>query len=607
MSSNSETLAQALLILCFLGITTATFTAYQNPVTGYELSIYRGTPVMFWVFSSLALLVSMLLVFSSGNRHVRMGGTFLGGLTMTTIVSLPIIRGYHYIGEGDALSHLGTAKDMNAGLVALTESRYPVVHTLGSVLHDVTGLPIRHSLLILIVLFVVCFFVFVPLVVRELTGNSWTTYISVYTALMLLPLNHVSPSLHIHPTSQALMYAPVFLFVFFVLFKQRISRYSSMFIVVATMFAMLHPQQAANLVLFFGVIALLQIGKDVLRGDWLSRRSAWVLPEVSYYAIFFWLWATNLPVFWRNIERVYMIPFQQTRAADSAVERSVSLTEVGGSLPELFVKMFLVSFVFVLLTALLMVLVIRRLPELELHTLDESIAPDGGTEQMLPLYIYCGLVAVSMIFVTYLLGGISDQYFRHLGMLMVFGTILGTIMIGRAVRSVRRRRSSTTARRTIVLVLVLCTALSLPVVFASPYIYYTSDHVTEMQINGHGTTFEHRDDSILFDDVRSETARYGHAILGTDLPRESFYEERRGGIPDHFVSQSLHQYYVEPTYVTVTEADRVRDPILWRGFRFSHEDFEYLDTQAGINRVQSNGGYDLYLVDAREEPTIDRP
>lgn len=605
MRDSSQTLAKAALILGFFGIGLAIIAAYRNPATGYELSIYGGTPVLFWEGSLAALIISILVVFLQPSRRLRLVGVFLGGLSMTAIVSLPIIRGYYWLGDDDSLSHLGTAMEMSTGIRALSDSRYPIVHTIGSALFDATGLTLHHALLVVVVVFAVCFFVFVPLVVWELTGSLGATYVGFFSGLLLLPMNHLSPSLFLHPTSQAILYAPAFLFVFVRLYNRRSARHSAMFLLLATMFVLLHPQQAANLVAFVGVIAAIQIGIDVYNGHRLNRIREWVLPETTVYATVFWLWARTLPASQINLERVWETLGGNTNFARSTATRSGSLANVGGSLPEVFVKLFLVSLVYIVLTGLYLLVVARRFEELRAQPTNESVASDGGTDQLLLLTVYGGLVPVSVIFLVYIVGGISIQYFRHLGMLMVFATILGSIAIGRAMLYMSRHRSDFAVLEAIAVMFILFTFLSIAVVFPSPYFYYSSGHVTEAQMDGYETTFEYQRDSILFDDVRSPVFRYGNAIEGSSAEPEenAYYQKERHGIPDHFVNHSLRSYYDDPVYVPVTEADRVRDPVLWNGFRFNQSDFAYLEHEPGINKVQTNGGYDLYLV----TPTTNRP
>lgn len=596
---DDDTFPKTIILIGFLALGIGILSAYRNPATGFELSIYTSTPLLFWIGSCFAVFGSVLVVFSNPDRQTLLASGFLGGLSMTTIVALPIIRGYHYLGEADSLSHLGTAIDINAGLLLMTESRYPAVHTLGSVLHDATGLPFTQAMVLLIVVFIVTFFAFIPLAVRQLTGNTTMTYIGLFSGLLLLPLNHLSPSTHIHPTSQAIMFAPAFLLVFFMLYRHRTMRRSLLFVITAATLILIHPQQAANMVLFVGTISVVQIGSHFYRGDGWTRRSEWVLPEAIVFAGAFWLWVNNLGIFWQNLQKAMMVPFTETTAAETTITRTYSLTAVGGSLPEVFMKLFFVSILFAILTAVLMAFeLLRGRVDLQSLISSERTTPDGGTPRANFDYVFYGLLAVGGVFLVYLIGGISDQYFRHLGMLMVFASILGSIALGRVLRHVSARRSAPVGRLAIASFLLVCLVLSIPVVFPSAYIYDGSKHVTEAQMEGYETTFEYQSESVTFADIRSSTSRYGHAIQGRDIPTEAYYRESEAdsAVPDHFANQSLPGHYEEPTYVPVTEADRKRDPILWEGFRFSHADYEYLDAEPGVDRVQTNGGYDLYLV-----------
>lgn len=594
----NNTFRKAITIVGFIALGIGVISAYREPATGFELSTYTATPLVFWLCSCFAVFASVFVVFSQPDKETLRAAGFLGGFSMTTIVALPLVRGYHYLGREDSLSHLGGAKSINEGAILMTENRYPVVHTLGSVLHDATGLPLTHVMLLLVVLFIVAFFLFVPLAIRQLTGNTVMSYIGLFSGLLLLPLNHLSPSTFIHPTSQALMYAPAFLFIFFVLYRHRTWRLSALFLVTAPAFVLLHPQQAANLILFFGTIAVLQVGSHLYRGHGLGRYREWILPEVAVYGVAFWLWVRNLDIFWGSIEAVLMVPFADTKIAESTVSRSFSLTAVGGSLPEVFMKLFFVSLLFALLTTLLAAyeLLYSKMDH-RLHSSNETVTPDGGRFRPNLRYVFYGLVPVGAVFVVYLVGGISDQYFRHLGMLMVFASILGSIALGRIFRYVTVRYTVPTGSRIVGGFLLFCLVLTIPVVFPSPYIYDSPVHVTEQQMDGYETTFEHQSETIRFDDVRSTTSRYGNAIEGWNVSEDSYYRRDEPGVPDHFANRNLPAYYDAPTYLPVTESDRTLDPVLWNGFRFSHRDFEYLDSDPGINRVQTNGGYELYLVD----------
>lgn len=580
-------------------IALAVVVAYQNPATGYELSIYASTPILYWVGTVGALVASVLLVFSTLDGPANSLGVVLGGLSMLTIVSTPIIRGYHYFGTTDSLSHLGTAKDINQGTLDLVANRYPTVHTLGSMVADVTGGSLPQSMLVVVIVFILCFFVFIPLAIRALTNDSRLAYIGLFSGLLLLPLNHISPSIYIHPTSQAIMYAPVLVFLFILVYKGNMYRYSILFMLVSVMFVMLHLQQAANFVVFFGTIAVLQVGHSVIRGQRPTAGQKPIYSLVFVFALLFWLWVQRVDAFWTAVADTLLVPFTETTVAASTASRSVSLGEVGGSLPEVFIKLFSVQLVYSVFAAILMLFVVLRITGLPiLRSVQGVLTTNTDSERTLLAYVTGGFVAVFGIFVVYFVGGISDQYFRHIGTIMVLVTILGTIFLGRVMQSLGRLTSSRTARLGTAVLLIVFLVASFPVVFTSPYFYTPSEHVTEKQMAGYETTFENRDNSVLFSEVRSSTSRYGNALQGRAIPAEAYYvgDDDENGAPDHFANQSLRTHYEQRTYLPVTEADRTRDPILWEGFRFSHSDFRYLDAEPGINKVQSNGGYDLYLV-----------
>lgn len=573
--------------------------AYNTPATGYELSIYTSTPLVFWVGTAGALLVSVVVVFSRLDGPAQSLGVVLGGLSMLTVVSTPIIRGYHYMGTTDSLSHLGTTRDINQGMFDFAANRYPTVHTLGSMVADITGSTVEHSLLVVVVVFMCCFFVFVPLVIRTLTNDSRLAYIGMFAGLLLLPLNHVSPSTYIHPTSQALMYIPVLLFLFVLVYKGTTRTYSVLFMLVSTMFVMLHLQQAANLVVFFGTIALLQIAHSSFGGQRLSVGQKPVYSVVFVFGLLFWLWVQRVEAFWNAVAAMVVIPFTETTPAETTATRNVSLEAVGGSLTEVFLKLFSVQLLFSIFAAVLMAAVVLRVVGFPLFgSFQETLTRNSETERTLLAYVTGGFVAVFAVFGIYIGGGISDQYFRHIGTIMVLVTILATIAVGRVMLSLGRRTSGRTARVCTVVLLVVVLAASFPVVFGSPYFYSPSEQVTEQQMSGYETTFENQADGMVFSEVRSSTSRYGNAILGRAIPEAAYYPEDSDdpGAPDHFADQALRTHYDQRTYLPVTEADRTRDPVLWAGFRFSHDDFRYLDAEPGIDKVQSNNGYDLYLV-----------
>lgn len=591
----SSTLQKSCLAAGFASIGIGVLTAWSSPATGYELSIYGGTPTTFWVAVLAALVASVPIVFALGDQR----GLALGGVAFSSIVSLPLIRGYHYLGEGDSLTHLGYARDLSEGAGSAQDITYPVVHTLGAVVHEVTGLGLARSLLVVLATFVIAFVVFVPLAVRSIDPDPTIVAVGGFSGLLLLPINHVSGHMQIHPTSQAVMFAPIVVFLFVLTLARDDRRFVALFYLVGIAFVLLHPQQAANFVVFFGAVAAAQLAHWAASGRKTGHVRRPVFSLVAAFGILFWLWAHNLRAFEGTLEIFARSLVEDSQAAESVASRSVSLAAVGGGIGEVFFKLFFVSAAYCVLAGSLLTTAVLesfgRLPDRFPFTVFERVV---DTERTLLAYFSVGFVPVGVLFLALLGGGVSDQYFRYLAFIMVLVTVLGAIALGHLLRWLGDAFGSRRSRAIACALVVGFLLLTVPIVFGSPYFYQTSDHVTEAQMTGYETAFERGDPQIPYENVRSPSERYGHAINGVvaEEQREDDQRVRGNAVPDHFADQSLHEFYDEPVYVAITGADRERDPELYRGFRFDHDDFAYLDRDPHLNKVQSNREFDLYLV-----------
>jgi len=59
LATDRSRLSKIALLVGFGALLVGTLTAYRDPATGYELSIYRGTPWTFWAGVGVALVASL--------------------------------------------------------------------------------------------------------------------------------------------------------------------------------------------------------------------------------------------------------------------------------------------------------------------------------------------------------------------------------------------------------------------------------------------------------------------------------------------------------------------------------------------------------------------
>lgn len=589
------------LVIGFAVLSIGVVRAYTNPATGYELSIYGSAPATFLVAVSVALSISAVVAYTATTKWQRQLGLVLGGLAMTAVVALPLIRGYQYIGENDAMTHLGWTRDINDGLVPMYELNYPVVHLFGSVLYDITGTEFPIALLTVLVVFVLAFFVFVPMTVRALTPDPIIVVTGAFSGLLLLPVNHFSAHMQIHTTSQAVMFVPVLLYLFVVNNKRTQWRFVLLFFIVGSTFTMLHPQQALNFVLFFGTIASVQI--------LLSRSNRWsespgtkfVFSSVAAFFIIFWLWTRGMSLVGEGTFQSVIsgLLLQDLEPGGELGQRGASLVDIGGSYEEIFLKLFSTSFLYSVFTGLLMLAVIlRQSTFLPGERLQRVLGSRDNQTKRLVFYLTIGLVPVIALFLIFIIANISDMAFRYYGFIMAVGTVIGAVAIGNGLRYSETKIGSTSLRKIAAVLFVCFLLIAVPVVHSSPYIYQATSHVSEQQMAGYETALVTGDGDISYTHVRSSASRYHDGIFGTEAESENF-AGTTDGVPNHFANQTLPDNINETVYLGITEADRVRDPILWQGFRFSEDDFNYLETEPRIDKIQSNGEFDLYLVSER--------
>jgi len=142
-------------------------------------------------------------------------------------------------------------------------------------------------------------------------------------------------------------------------------------------------------------------------------------------------------------------------------------------------------------------------------------------------------------------------------------------------------------------------------VHESPYIYRSSDQVTEMTMTGYANTFDSRDPEVWFTGIDSGPKRYIDAIYGTSreddrTPNGEVFEGYEESISPAVWGNNMTQHYDRDRYVPVTDADRQTQVALYDGFEYSTKGFRALKTTPRIHRVRSNGDFRLYYIDENE-------
>lgn len=590
-----QRLRKLLLAVGFLALVVAVLAAHEAPATGYELSIYGATPAAFWGGVALALALSLYLAWTgAASDRVRSGALLLASASVFSVVALPAIRGYYFVGAGDSLTHLGWLEEMAANTLQPVAFLYPGVHTVALFASQVLGVGFPKAIEYAVLAFVLVYLVFVPLCVRAIVGTDLALVVGTFSALLLLPVNNISVHLMAHPTTQAILFTPLVLFLALHYLTRNPSRAtltvtaSGAMLAVATLaIVLVHPQTALNVLLLFGTVVVVQVVYRRFRPAHAVSRHRPLYAQTAVLTLAFAVWAPRNARVQGTVAGVLNNLLHGATPGAAIAEHGTSLLAVGGSLGGLFVKLFLVSAVFAAFAGLLMLAALAgRL---------DGRYPDRNA---LVTYLTAGMVPLLAAFLVFFLLSVETQPFRYSGFIMAVVTVLGAAALAIGLRSLSTRVSSTTLRAAVAVLFVLATPLAVATVFGSPFIYQPNAQVTEMQVTGYRTAFSHRADGVAFAGIRSGPERYLHAIYGTNRAEAMAFPGKTAAVPQRVFNTNLSSYYGGDRYLPVSQRDHQREVVLYRGFRYHAASFRALGGTPGIDRVESNGAFNLYYIDS---------
>ena len=584
------------LLVGFASLAAAVLVAHGSPPEAYELSIYAGTPPAFWVGSAVALLVATFVGLGADGLPRRLA-LVLGGAATLAVASLPVLRSYYFFGAGDALTHLGWAKDIAAGKLSVLNFLYPGSHTIAVFLADLTGMALHRAMLVTVMVFTAVFLLFVPLATWAITRDRRATALAALSGFLFLPINNISTFDMAHPTTQAIMFFPLMLYLA-ARYLTRADR-DSLFVgtptgallaLASVAVVLVHPQQAANVLMVFGVIFGLQLLARFVGSRETDHRTFAL--QTAFLAVVFALWAPRHErASGATSALMNMLLHGSELVGAEVTQRAGSLQAVGGSVAVLFVKLFLVSLVFCALAGVLILGgVFGRLDD----------RPEIGA---FARYLGLALVPLSVLMLAYFVVSYEKLHFRQLGFIMVLVTILGAVALSRAMDGLSTRLSPGTARSVVGIAVVVMLAVSIPTVYSSPYIYQSSSHVSAAQMDGYETALEHRGSAPMIG-IRGTGERWADGVLGYEESRRrdptigSLYaSEDHPAVGANFTGEYLARHY-DDRYLTYTDRLRQQELRVYDGFRFDRNGFRSLDATPGVARVHANGGVQTYLINS---------
>lgn len=555
-------------LLLFLSFSIGVIATALSPASGYELSIYAETPLVFWI-GTLPLLVHGSIVGLLRQDRFKWLGIAGAFLVVSTVVLLPFVRGYFFYGPSDSMLHLGTLKSVVDGHQDPSGLFYPALFLLATSVTFLADVPPRVALMTAVFVFPFIWFLSIPAIVRELVDDRAAIGIGIVCALYLAPLNSLNLVLVPHPSSQALFFAPVVLFTFFRLTKTASARDIGCFAVTFLALYFYHPQQSLNLL--FVCLALAFVGRTRFHSRFSERNFHRISTPILFAG---GITVVMLLISTDRFAEVFGFVVRSliTETGAGGVEgRTSALTALDVSIPLLALKIGLKNVVLGI----------------------GSLIALGGwwryrrTDQV-PLLIVATLPILGFV-VLFGAVGMLNQLVRYIAVIALVATIVGAIGFTRHVNPASRY-----SLQSIAIALLLCIGLlaAVPVIHSDPYTERPGPHVPESHFSAFETQFDHAAPDGQFLRIRAAPYRYYTAIHGTDTEPEFALDRPLPAVPDGF--EGLDEEYDGRYYLPVTERDERADTELYDGFRYDEDDFDGLNHDPDKARIYDNGGVVFY-------------
>lgn len=590
---------EIVLAIGYLAVAGAALVARANPAASYEVSLYAATPQLTWIGIGIALAIAVSTTLACRGRYqgVAIG---LGACAVTTIVGLPLIRNYQFAGVGDALSHLGWTRDIVTGNLFPHELLYPALHSIASTIHFVGGAPLERAVLLMVVVFFVPFLVFVPLTVRELSGNGLAIGIAAIVSWVVLPINNVGTHMGAHTNSNALFLVPVVLFALVAYLRRGddlerlpfgLSSFSALLVLASLALLFVHPQQLASVVVLIGSVSVVQY-----LARWRFEDHPMVDHPTTYahtvvLGLIGGVWALSNERFRDAFGGLISgIISQDVGAGSTVAQRGSSLTEVGGSLAELFVKMFLEAAIIGAIVGIFLLVMWLGWTNIDRET------------KAFCTYFGLALIPLGGMFLVYFVGT-PTMAFRQVGFIYVVITILSGVAIAHVTTGLSNVVTTPGANALVATLLAAFVILGLMTVYASPLIYQPNQHVTDAQMNGYESSYVHEVEDRPHAGFGADPFRFDHGINGVESDRVSSSPFESGVVNGSAFERGNYSgaYDGHDYYFVVSEYDTTRELEVYDELDYSEESLEGIERSPSANKVISNDEFRMYAVTAGGE------
>jgi hypothetical protein len=616
--SNKLTISKFILASSVLFSTLAMIVAFQNPINGYELSIYSATPKIVWLSLIISISGSLFIViYQIYSNQYKLNNLWLLGLLIllynrVIILYIPYIRGI-YSWRGDNLSHIGALIDILKNGYVPETNFYPITHILLTQMHHIGNIELEYIVNYSTGLFSICYVIGIYLLSTAIFSSKKAQILSTCSAVVVFFAYNV----YLMPNGWSQLYLPFAIFLFLkTLAYENIFQYKILFLIILFLYPFFHPITSLYIILCMGIAIIVMIYSTfsikkmrIENSIFISNKPHRILKRIAlliynkkkdipiYYLILevviFSYWVLLFGFFHANIRNMYYSVMRGTSNSSGIGSMQNTLDKIGitgTDFIELLVKMEGANILFIGLFIFSLIICIKRKDVLQKNL------------HLILLTTITGITA--FIYATYLFGIIPGLENINAERLKTYITIFTPVFAGFVFLylTMPKRKYHKSMYFLIGIIVFTASMLSIFSLYNSPYIMQPTPSVTQMDMKGAEWFTNYHKEGTLTVHIISPIPRFADAIMGQSERRDTlgFSRSIHKNVPNHFnysVNNRLGKTYIDDKYMIITMFDRSIYDSVWKAIgRFDGHDFKVLNNDSTVIRIYSNGQSNLYHI-----------
>ena len=610
----SNRIIKVISILCFALLAFILIVLRNNPATGFESSIYTGTPSIVWVVLVFIIVCGTVIILHQlYHRKETASNLWVIGLvlivfSLTILFSAPALRAYTFYGKGDALSHLGTVRNLIS--TGHTESRnfYPVLHIYIAQLSSILDVsPMKLFGYIPAFFATILFMPFMYIFARFILPHKGQAILATIAGTAVLSVNGYGQVITA-PNSSADMLIPLaFLLCSIRVFHMPKFRYSVLLIIMVLVLTPFHfvPMFALLLMMLFLWIpnkVLVMIPHNQYRIFRINKippplnNNYQFVPIMILLVSLLYAFAWFYPFYiWKSVViNIYtIITTGGSNQFDSLRNTIEFASGYGYSVIEQFFKRYGDILIVGLLTVVSFPILLKKI------TINRELGKLFG--------LYGPLVAFSITLVVLFFFNINFGPARFLYYIEILGALFAGFILFEIINRVKNAGRTYLVPLSFALIALILVALQVNGIFRSHYSRYTftpSTHVTLADMRGFDWFFANKDTGIMTTNSSLAPWRFAHALLTLEERnvRPDTTRLDYPAVPWHFgydTNRYLGNAYDEDAYMVLDQNDRATYVETYpevAAFRFYSADFDRLEDDASLDRLYTNRGFEVWYI-----------